>query len=157
MLATRSDDFLVGEKLVSKATFEQYIAGRRSFRLAGQGATSFFFNRAGANKERNSLWAGIQAGYTRENLLEMAFDQGNELVRLRFDLRYLDRVAVPGVSRFPDGFGAPPFRGANRLFTGNGKVRNMFGDLTFDEFVGPNIDLPSEALLSYEYLGRIIR
>ena len=157
LLSAASDDFLVGEKLVSKQVFERHIVGKPYFQLGAPGSTSFFFNRAGVNRERNSLWAGIQAGFTRENLLENAYDRGNALVRLRFDLRYLDRVAVPGVSRFPDGFGALPFTGANALFTGNGKVRTMFGELTFDEFVGPNTSLPAEALLSYEYLGRIIR
>ena len=157
LIGAASEDFLVGEKVVSRRVFDEYIAGKPAFQLGRPGSAAFFFNRAGANMERNSLWAGIQAGFTRESLLQIAFEEGNELVSLRFDLRYLDRIAVPGVSRFSDGFGAMPSTGANALFTGNGKVRNMFGEMTFDEFVGPNIILPAEALLSYRFLGPIVR
>lgn len=148
-------DFRVGERLVPRDIYETYIDGKELFQLGSPWDESFFFNKAGDNLAGTSLTAAVDAGFTAENINNLIIHGGNELIRIRFKLEKVDQISVPGVSSFPGGIGNAPIPGTNELFTGTGKTRTMFGADGINEFIGRNVFLTQEDIISAEGLGKV--
>ena len=147
--------FDIGERLVSKDVYENFIKGKKTFQLGAPGTNSFFFNKVGANKATRSYEAAVNAGFTKGDILNTIKYQGNELVRIRFDTSKIDNVLVPGVSKVPGGVGDGIIPGTNSLFTGNGYVKNYLGHKGFSEYIGSNVIFSTDDIISVEYLGKI--
>jgi len=152
--APGESSFSVGERIISKSTYENYIEGYREFQLGKPGESSFFFNKQGANQATRSFEAAVNSGFTRENIIDTINNKGNELVRLRFKLDKIDSV-VPGVSKITGGIGDGVIPGTNNLYTGKGWAKNYLGNRTIDEFIGTNVSLGPEDIVDVKYLGRI--
>lgn len=153
--APGESSFNIGERLVSKQVYEDYIKGQESFRLGAPNANSFFFNKPGANTATRSFDAAVNAGFTRQNIIDTINSGGNELVRIRFKLDKIDNIVVPGVSKVPGGIGEGTIPGTNNLFTGQGWTQNYLGQRGYDEFIGSNIRLSEDDIVDVQYLGRI--
>ncbi|MBF0244580.1 MAG: hypothetical protein HQL31_04845, partial [Planctomycetes bacterium] len=140
MLGTTSQSSLnMGERLIAIVDFNTFIAGKPTFNMGHPKATSFFFNRPGNNPTLNSFEAAAKVGFTRENILDAATRGGGRLVRVVFKLDKVDEVAIPGISRYSK-VGQMPISGANQLFTGTGKTKNLLAPLDgVDEFIGNNV------------------
>ena len=143
--------FNVGERIVSKSVFENYIQGKSEFKLGSPGAESFFFNKPGENSATRSLQAAVNAGFTRQNIADTVFNGGNELVRIQFKLDKVDQIVVPGVSKIPGGIGD----GTNELFTGKGYTQNYLGEKGYNEYIATNAVFTQDDIVSYQYLGKI--
>ena len=165
--APGESSFNVGERLVSKSVFENYILDpdvdtqrlRDNFLLGSPGAASTFISRPGGNTATNSLDAAIQAGFTKGDIQGLIDHGGNELVRIRFRLDRVN-VVVPGVSYIPGGLGDPAatggkIPGTNDLFTGTGYTQTYTGERGYEEFIMDNIPFMREEIISIDYLGQI--
>ena len=147
--------FNVGERIVSKSVFENYIQGKSEFKLGSPGAESFFFNKPGENSATRSLQAAVNAGFTRQNIADTVFNGGNELVRIQFKLDKVDQIVVPGVSKIPGGIGDGTIPGTNELFTGKGYTQNYLGEKGYNEYIATNAVFTQDDIVSYQYLGKI--
>ncbi|MBU3104319.1 hypothetical protein [Clostridium gasigenes] len=153
--APGESSFNIGERLVSKQVYENYIKGQESFRLGAPNADSFFFNKPGANTATRSFDAAVNAGFTPQNIVDTVKWGDNELLRIRFKLDKLDNIVVPGVSKIPGGIGDGIIPGTNELFTGQGCTKNYLGERGFDEYIGSNVRLIQEDIVDVQSLGRI--
>ena len=147
--------FNVGERIVSKSVFENYIQGKSEFKLGSPGAESFFFNKPGENSATRSLQAAVNAGFTRQNIADTVFNGGNELVRIQFKLDKVDQIVVPGVSKISGGIGDGTIPGTNELFTGKGYTQNYLGEKGYNEYIATNAVFTQDDIVSYQYLGKI--
>ena len=145
----------VGERIVSKSVFENYIQGKATFQLGAPWAESFFFNKPGANTATRSLQAAINAGFTKQNIVDTINNGGNEIVRIQFKLKKVDQIVIPGVSKISGGIGEGKIPGTNELYTGKGYTKNYLGEKGYDEYIGVNTIFTQNDIISYQYLGKI--
>ena len=123
--------------------------------MGAPNADSFFFNKAGENLSARSYQAAVDAGFTKQNIVDTINFGGNELVKITFKIDKMNEIVVPGVSKVPGGIGDGKISGVNELFNGKGFTQNYLGQKGFNEYIGNNVRFTKEDILNVQYLGRI--